>query len=270
MNDNKKDPQVTSERYISFLWWTSFILTMILYAGAFVATVRCYLPYSFDGAVPYEMRVLIFSLISACSVLIVFSMLLSHVLKRKLSDIAMIGIIALAAMMVASPKMLELMEWRQASYIISAYVFFMLPLSLTFIFASFASEKKNRLIGRFVSVISALMMLLMLAITLYVSIKEPVFDFLCSIMLLPVISVVTVFMSFGVVFGGCLNGFSLIRQFVLLALTSIISCFSTAGLAHIAFTTVLGICAVMLCFDIVYEAVAARRIKNINSRKEQL
>ncbi len=269
MNSPEKASSAT-EKYISALWWISFILTLLLYAAVFIATVRCYIPYSFDGAVSYEIRALIYTLISACSVLIVFSMLLSHILKKKLSDIAMIGIFALGVILVAAPRMLTLMEWRQASYIISAYIFFMLPLSLLFIFSSFTPDKKNRLIGIFTSVLSSAMMLLMLTVTLYVTVKEPVFDFLCSIMLLPVISAVTVFMSFGVVFGGCLNGFSLIRQFVLLALTSIISCFSTAGLAHIAFTTVLGICAVMLCFDIVYEAVAARRIKNINSRKEQL
>lgn len=262
MNSENNSLQASSEKYVSFLWWTSFILTVILYIAAFVATVACYIPYSFDGAVSYDLRLVVYQLISACSVLVIFSMFLSHILKKKLSGIAMIGIFAVGCILVAAPRIYKMMEWREASYAISGYLFFMIPLSLLFIFASFAKEKKPTSLGYFTMVLSALISLLMSAATILVTVKEPVFDFLCSVMLLPIISSVTVILSFGYVFGGVANRFCVIRQFVLLALTSVISYFGSAGIAHIAFTCVLTLNAIMLIYDVVSSVIFNR------SRKE--
>ena len=259
MNTNINNTQNASEKYASFLWWSSFILTVALYISSFVATVVCYIPYSFDGAVSYESRIWIFTLISACAVLIVFSMLLSHILKKKLSDIAMIGIFAVGCILVAAPRIYKTMEWREASYVISGYLLFMIPLSLLFIFSSFAKENKSPLLGYFTTVLSALIMILMSAATVLVTLKEPVFDFLCSVMLLPIISSVTIILSFGYVFGGVANRFSLIRQFVLLALTSIISYFGRTGIAHVAFTAVLTLNAVMLVYDPIASIIFNRK-----------
>lgn len=259
----------TTEKYINVLWWISFVLTMLLYIGVFVFTVRCYIPYSFDGAVSADIRTLIYTLISACSVLIIFSMLLSHILKKKLSDIAMIGILAFGCILVTAPMIYKSMPWREASYAISSYTFFMLPLSLLFIFSSFAGEKKARVLGVLTAVLSALIMLIMLAATTFVTVKEPIFDFLCAPMLLPVISSVTVIMSFGTVFGGVLNELSLIRQYVLLGLTSLVSYFGSNGFAHTAFLAVLAIDAVTLCVDIVFYFISTHK-NRINSGKETL
>lgn len=251
MNKDINNPQDGSEKYASFLWWASFVLTLILYLSSFIATVVCYIPYSFDGAVAYDVRIAIFTLIAACSVLIVFSMLLSHILKKKLSDIAMIGIFAVGCILVAAPRIYKMMEWREASYAISGYLFFMIPLSLLFIFSSFTKEKRSAILGYFTVIISALVMTLMAAATILVTVKEPVFDFLCSVMLLPIISSVTVILSFGYVFGGIVNTFSIVRQFVLLALTSVISFFGSVGFAHTAFTAVLTLNSFMLIYDTV-------------------
>ena len=259
MNKETGNPQSASEKYISFLWWSSFVLTVGLYLASFVATVICYIPYSFDGAVSYESRILIFTLISACAVLIVFSMLLSHILKKKLSDIAMIGIFAVGCILVAAPCIYKMMEWREASYAISGYLFFMIPLSLFFIFSSFAKERKSPILGYFTTVLSALITVLMSTATILVTVKEPVFDFLCSVMLLPIISSVTVILSFGYVFGGVANVFTVIRQFVLLALTSIVSFFGSVGIAHTAFTVILTLNSVMLVYDVVSSIISTKR-----------
>jgi len=259
MNNGNTDVRTGSEKYASFLWWTSFILTIILYISAFVATVVCYIPYSFDGAVTYEMRLMIFTLISACTVLIVFSMLLSYFLEKKLSYAAMIGILAVGCILVAAPQIYKTTDWREASYAISGYLFFMIPLSLFFIFSSFEKEKKIASLGYFAAILSALITVIMSAATILVTLKEPVFDFLCSIMLLPIISSVTIILSFGYVFGGVANRFSLIRQFVLLALTSIISYFGSTGIAHVAFTAVLTLNAVMLVYDPIASIIFNRK-----------
>ena len=219
------DTEQANEKYISALWWISFVLTMILYTAAFIITVRCYIPYSFDGQLTSDMRIFLYTLLSACAVLIVFSMLLSHLLKKKLSDIAMIGIFALGCALVAAPTIFKLVSWRETMYALSAYIFFMLPLSLLFVFYSLAGEKKSRALGYFTSVLSAVIMLIALAATVYVTVAEPVFDFLCAVMLLPIISSVSIILGFGAAFGGIIRSMTLMRQFILLGLTAVISNF---------------------------------------------
>lgn len=256
---NEQTIEQPNEKYISVLWWISFVLTMILYTAAFVITVRCYIPYSFDGQLDSGLRIVIYTMLSACSVLIVFSMLLSHLLKRKLSDIAMLGIFALGCLLVAAPMILKLMPWREAMYAISAYIFFMLPLSLLFIFISVAGEKRSPLLGYTGSVISCIILLACLFGTAYVTIAFPVFDFLCAVMLLPIISSATLVLCFAFSFGGVVRPLTLIRQFVLLAFTAIISNFGIGGLAHVAFICILAITAVMLVYDIVYSLIINKK-----------
>lgn len=259
ITENKPAEEQANERYISVLWWISFILTMILYTAAFIITVRCYIPYSFDGQLTSQIRTLLYTLLSACAVLIIFSMLLSHLLKRKLTDIAIIGIIALGCVLVAAPMIFKLVAWREAMYAISSYIFFMLPLSLLFIFASLAGQKKSSPLGYFTSVLSAIIMLIALAATVYITFAEPVFDFLCAVMLLPVISSVSIALSFGAAFGGIVRVSTLMRQFVLLGLTAIISNFGVGGWAHVAFLAVLTITSLMLVYDIIFHIVTNRK-----------